>query len=697
MNKITIDFETRSRADLSAIGAWAYSLDPSTEVTCVGWGDGVYFNQWRMGRIWPKDTLFDLIHGPFLFEAHNAFFEMAIWNNVCVARMGWPEIDFSRWRCSAAKAALNSLPRDLENAGAAMRLKVTKDTGEGKSALTKIMRPRRDGSWEDDEATWQTMLRYNETDVLSEIELSDSLPEMSAMELEVWRFTERMNMRGFHVDVPGARMAVKLAGEYARRLTGEFQELTDLDTAGQRAKFIVWLAGQGTVISNTQAGTLDKLLASGHDTLKPRAYRAITIVRELGMSSIKKYRTMLGYADPDGRVRGGFLYCGAAATGRHAGRGVQPQNFPRAAIVKDPEVAWAAIHQGSLETLELMAPPIELLSGALRGCICAPPGRRLIWADFAQIEARDVFWLAGEERALEVFRSGRDMYCVMAATIYGRVITKADELERFLGKQAVLALGFGAGYVKFLVHCRTLGAPAFTMRQSRDIAKDEYLDMADWIYHEDWHNVKKQIPDASRERDLHQLVMTRVIVNKYRRQYKDSVIKLWRDLENAFKGAIRNDVYVARVGKLTVRRHDERRVQVVLPSGRPLTYWDPKISDDAQTSTWKSEYRANTGGRITYMGHEDGQWATRDTYGGKLTENAVQASARDIMVEACLRLERHPPYDEIVGIVHDEVICEVDANAYDMETYLNIMRESPSWCMDLPIEVEGKSGKRYRK
>lgn len=668
--KLTIDFETKSDISLKDHGAWLYSIHPSTHATTISWSDGILEDgQWREGDSRPI-ALFSLTAEADIVEAHNSQFEDWIWANVCVKKYGWPAIESHKWRCSAAKAAACGLPRALGDAGKAIQAPTIKDEKEGKWAMQKIARNAKNVT-EDD---WKKMLTYNRNDVASEESLSGMLPDLPPRELAIWRVDRKMNARGFTVDVAGCRKAVMLAGAYARVLTDKFKVITGLETAGQRAKFAMWMAKKGYTIENTQADTLDKLLRG--NIADADVHTAIETVRALGRSSIKKYRACLDMAGPDHRARGCFLYHGAG-TGRWSGRGLQPQNFKRECRW-DMDKAWEDIHAHDLETIEMLyGDPLTFLSETTRGAIIATPGTRFLVGDYAQIEARMVFWFAGERFGLDAFRRGDDIYMNMAELIWGRKLNKKiDSEKRFVGKHAILGLGFGAGYVKFLMHLRELHAPAFSWKQVCEIVPAGWRSATlRWILNEGWNNVKRRMPEAT-EADARELVLTKYVTDKYRKTYA-SVVKLWNAAEDAAANAMRNPGKTFTVnGKFSYTR-GEKFLNCRLPSGRIMRYHDPKI-DDA--------------GKISYRNTND-IWVS--TYGGKLVENVVQASARDVMAEAMLRLDATDEYQDIVMTIHDELIVESSFGTLD--DYIDIMAEPPLWCGDLPIKVDGWEGARYKK
>lgn len=679
--RLTIDFETRSDVSMKNVGAWLHSKHPSTHVTAVAWSDGFCIDGQHCERDERTPTeLFEAIEEADTIIAHNSFFEVCIWMNVCVAKYGWPEIPIHKWRCSATKAAICSLPRALAKDGHLLKLKVIKDEKEGKTAMQRIAR----GVGSD--ADWPKMLKYNKNDVDSEVCLDEALPDLSDQELAVWQMSERMNFRGFMIDKKGCTKAVQLAGEYARRLTDEFQLITGLDTAGQREKFIVWAANQGVTLENTQADTLDGYATT---STNPAFKRACEIVREIGRSSIKKYRACLEHADTDDRVRGSFLYHGAH-TGRYSGKDVQPQNFKRDCPY-DMERAWQHVIECDLDAIELLyGAPLEFLGSIARGAIVAAPGTRFFAGDYAQIEARKVFWLSGEQKGLDIFRRGEDPYVEMATTIWGKWKCIAGhteyikkrcvhcEIMRFVGKHAILGLGFGAGYVTFLIHLRELGAPPFDWKMICEVVPAGWRNATlRWIMTEGWNEVISRIPEATR-RDAEELVLAKWIVDKYRSRYKETVVAYWKTAEDACRMALQNPGKTFKAGRLSYTRGD-KFLNCKLPSGRMMRYFDPKLD----------------GKRITYI--EQTKMFRTDTYGGKLVENGVQASSRDIMTENMLRLEKHEDYKEIVMTIHDEVIAEVPNDCGDIDEFTSILATNPKWCLDLPIKVDGWVGPRYKK
>lgn len=674
---ITIDFETSSQLDLKKVGSWAYSLHPSTKVLCVGWEDGLVEGQWRDGED-PPEELFKLVSEGAIIKAHNSFFEYAIWRNVCERKMEWPAVADDRWRCTAAQAAACSISRDLGKAGEMLGLAEVKDK-LGKKDMQNLAK----GKKLNDEATWQSMLLYNRQDVRAEAALSDALPELSPMEQRVWEMSERMNRRGIPADRSGIEAALDVIGRHTSILTREFQTITGIEKPTQREKFILWLNENGVQTDTTAAAVMDEWLEMGKHTadLPQDTLRAIEILRSIGRSSTAKYAKMLGSMDADDRIRGCFLYHGAG-TGRWAGRLIQPQNFPKGKI-KNMDEAWKLIMMRSLDVFDVIEQdPMVWCSWALRGAILAPEGREFLVSDYSSIEARVTAWLAGQQTLLKLFHENGDVYIAMAEMIYNRKLNKKDNpMERQLGKEAILGLGFGMGYIKFLARVRSYNIEFERTQICSVIPSALRIELGKEI-RQDWDRVLAVIPDADMNRDLLDLVFTKFIVNKYRQAYPE-IQYMWNCYENMAKAAVRNPGQLYKT-HMTAWKFNGRFLMCKLPSGRIMRYFDPYIG-----SSGALHYTAAKG--------DTGVFFTDTTYGGKITENVVQAVARDVMAHAMLRLEENPPYHEIVMTVHDELVAEINKGVGNLNEYEKLITVVPSWASGMPIGAESWRGQRYKK
>lgn len=751
-----MDFETRSACDLKKAGAWAYSTHPTTEIMCCCWSfdeepiDGPV-HEWQAGfphlgidqSPFPQ-ALADHIAAGGLVEAHNAFFEWAIYNHVWRKMLpDLPELPLSQIRCSAAKAAAFALPRALDKAIEALGLPHKKDM-EGSANMLKLAVPRKLTASEvkhfkaqgvDPETVTffledrEMILRNTEycaQDVRAERGLSSVLRDLPPRELEFWQMDLRMNARGITCDMALVHIAIKLAEEDIDRQNAELKELTDgrVEKATSRTKFKQWMHDNGVKIPNTQGAVIDILL--GHDpedeeataelraelrglaeALTPKTRRALEIVRDVNRSSLAKYKQMVIQASEGNRLRDMMLYCGASRTGRWSGKGVQPHNFIRGYSEIMPEVC-NDILKADPERLRLLynGSVLEVLSKATRGAMVAAPGKKLMVADFAAIEARVLLWLANAMAALDVFYRGEDIYLDMASAIFKYPCTNKDDFpfERKVGKAAILGLGYQMGWEKFEDECRNK------------------------------NGITDQEPQFFKD-----------VVRVYREERFPEVKSFWSDMNEAAIQAVRqyDPKTMTKGPRIQCRRLTwfmwGQFLHMELPSGRLLSYFRPLIktrttymfpalnerghecsvmvSGPADLTEAAAKRKAQSLAKVaakqlipngsptvfkndalTFM-HENSvtrKWERKETYGGELVENATQATARDLMAEAMLRVDKHPDYDLLLS-VHDEEIAECDEDKGSVEEFEALMEELPDWAEGCPVDAEGWSGYRYRK
>jgi DNA polymerase bacteriophage-type len=776
--RATIDFETKSVADLPKVGAWIYAKHPSTEILCMAYK----LPGWKRPKLWhcahpdlgieesvaPKE-LFQWIRTGGLVEAHNAGFEMAIWHHICVA-MGWPAIPAKQWRCSAAKASALALPRGLDDLCSALGLPVElKKDKRGKDLLRKYCKPKK--LTKDEKLLWgKDAIIFNEDveglaelwayciqDVVAEEACSDDTADLSPEELRLWQITNDMNWRGVLIDVDLCHAALELAGKAKAKLNDELEELTggDVDSATQREAVKAWLAKhEGFTLEDSKGKTLEWYIERKRDLdgrpISAKAIRIIEIVREVNRTSTNKYKRMLQCVDTDGRARELLVYCGAERTGRFAGRGIQIHNLPkgrftapkpkkpgadatpeqwavykrRMATIMDDAVA--AVKSRDLAWCELMYGDVmNLIASCLRGVIIAPPGKDLMIADYASIEARCILWLAGALSALKVFEGGGDIYCDMASGIYGhevtkdnaRVISSSGATERDFGKVAILGLGYGMGWVKFLITLRTYNIRLTRAEVLKSIGRktlDKFEAKARralWPNEFDYSDAKKwkaakrnaaKIHRALRderetaEEVLHELALCLYVVEVYRARYPE-VPAFWKAQNAAAIKAIQNKGEVVEAGRVSWQ-FKGRFLRCRLPSGRCLHYFKPEVKM-AMTEWGYAAPSIRFTGRLQVGNKFDRQ----ATYGGKIAENITQATARDILGHAKRTLaggDNGWLYDLLVS-VHDEIITEVPESEIDdkegVREFELVMADLPAAYDGCPIAAEGRRLKRYRK
>lgn len=388
-------------------------------------------------------------------------------------------------------------------------------------------------------------------------------------------------------------------------------------------------------------------------------------------------------------IRSGGKIC---VTG-NSGRGIQPQNFVRGySKAEIMELACDTIASGSYEDLELLfGEPMDALAYSLRGALCAPKGRKLLSADFAAIEARVVLWMAGVKRALRLLGEGGDLYLAMAKTIYRREVTKEDFMERQMGKQAILGLGFGMGFPKFLLTLRKYKI-SFTKKQAKQIVGTQYAELEKWMRGQGKANVRRT-KGLHLEQDMHELILCKYVVDLYREEYHQ-VVSLWDDMNDAAVKAVQNPGRVFEAGRVRWRCSKLKAgvfLQAMLPSGRKISYFDPRVS--MKETPWGQKRPT-----LSFMG-EDSQtrrWVRQYAHGGLLVENVVQGCARDLMKYSMLRIEETGKYECILP-VHDEVVAEADEDVADEKEYSQLMSRTAPWAAGLPVSAGGFMCNRYMK
>ena len=633
---VSIDFETRSAVDLRKTGVYKYAADPSTDIWCMAykapWSDDVLV--WQPGN--ERDIyLEDWIMAGGLLSAWNANFERTIWNEVMVGRYQWPATRIKQWRCTMAQASAMGLPRALGQAAAVLGVEEQKDK-TGAALMLRMARPRKvnaDGSytWWNTKDKVEQLIQYCRQDVRTELSVAEVLNEMPDSERRLYQLDQRINDRGVKVDRDLIERVNKLANSASENIDAEIKRLTNgqVKAATNAMDLTAWLRGYELNVTSVDKQTVARMLSI--DGLHPIIKQVLKLRQDGAKSSTAKYDAMVNAADADDRMRGLLMYHGAA-TGRWSGRLVQPQNFPRPVKKNDELETIIAKLKADKDVSEHGAGTI-IASDLLRSMLIAEDGHRLMFADYSAIEARVLAWMAGQNDLVETFRKGEDVYKEMASAIYNKAVDAISDDERQVGKMAILGCGYGMGGKRFAEQCASMG-------------------------------IKVDEDEAKR------------IVAVYREK-NNRIAQYWRDVEQDFVEMVKQAGRVGTVG-------------LALPSGRSLTYHNPRIiqretpwgamRDTAQVDTLNSVTR---------------QWVSQIIWGGLLTENVVQATARDMMATAMMALEVKG-YNVILS-VHDEIICEVPDNFGSLDEMIDIMTRVPAWAEGCPINAEGKEGKRYRK
>lgn len=455
-----LDYETFSEADLKRVGAFEYSAHPSTEILCAAWQVGTRETLRKAPVEWwapglEGGNLAGLIQAvadpSVVLVAHNAYFEQVITRNVFAARYMYSmrerlTAEPKRWVCTASLAAALAVPRNLEGAAMALRLTSQKDM-DGRRLVLKWCKPRK--PTKADSSTRHTdlnelkrLVEYCQTDVKTETELFLTCPPLPRKERRVWVLDQTINLRGVLADTHLVDKALGMIAEETELLNSATKKMSGLKSATQRDAVLSWLEGEGAFLPNLKRKTVEDAVKDG--LVSGRALEMLNTRLAISKTSTAKYIAFKNRSRFDGRVRDTLQYH-AAATGRWGGSGVQLQNLPRPSI-KDTVQAAEIIKEHDLETVRLIyGAPMDVFSSVLRGVLVAPPGYVLDVADYAAIEARVLFWVAGHHAGIKAFVEGRDLYREMAADVFGKKLAsiEKDSFDRFIGKQVILGC-FGA-------------------------------------------------------------------------------------------------------------------------------------------------------------------------------------------------------------------------------------------------------------
>jgi DNA polymerase len=678
-----IDFETRSFADLKSAGVHVYAADPTTEIICMGFAfddEPVKIATW--GRL--PQRLRDHLASGGMFIAHNAAFELALWNDVGVNRYGWPKLEIDQIDCTMARCYAMALPAALAFAAGAMGLEAKKDLA-GNRLMRKLCAPHK-GVYVGTDEEFKRLHQYCAQDVEVERELDKRVLKLSPHEKTIWNLDQRINNRGIWVDVASARKALRIVEDESERLDREISAASDGTVASCQTHIQIsrFCRRNGVKCDGVGKSEVVRMLA---ETIPANVRRVLEIRQEAAKSSTRKLQAILDCASADGRMRGTFQYHGAG-TGRWSGRRFQPHNLPRPSI-KQAQVEEVfeilATDPSPRDAIDIFhGPPMSIISDCLRGFIAASPGKKLIAMDYNAIEARVVAWLANETRLLELFRAGADVYKHAAADIFGVGVHEITAEQRQVGKTAILALGYQGGVGAFQVLAkayRVQMAPALPYLWKK--ASTDHRNRAT----SRWTVVKKEVSISKHE------WLASELTKLAWRDANPKIVDYWS--------------FVQEIATLAVNKPGQEysinhpRVSFLmkgsflfcrLPSGRVLTYPYPRF--EIKTMPW-----GDTRSVLTCMVQNSmtNKWERQSLYGGLLVENLTQAVARDILADAIYNLEacEYP----VVLHVHDEVVVEID-DMYPQEQKQHvkeIVLKVPHWAKGLPIEAEGWVGRRYRK
>ena len=659
MKTLNIDIETYSSVELPKCGVYKYTEAPDFDILLFGYsvdGGPVQVVDLASGETIPDEVVAALTDDSVTKWAFNAQFE-----RICLSRWlrdhggfdntGYsvPEdsvgnyLDPAAWKCTMIWSAYMGLPLSLEGVGTVLGLGKQKLT-EGKDLIRYFCQPcaptkanggRTRNLLRHAPDKWEAFKRYNIRDVEVEMSIQDKLARFPVPDAvwEEYHLDQQINDRGVSIDRELVRQAIEMDARSRSELTTAMKALTALENPNSVQQMKQWFSDNGLTIDSLGKKEVMELLKTA-----PAELQTVLLLRQqLAKSSIRKYQAMEKAVCADGRARGMFQFYGANRTGRWAGRIIQMQNLPQNHL-SDLAEARALVRSGDFDGVELLYEDVpDTLSQLIRTAFIAKPGYKFIVADFSAIEARVLAWFAGERWRQEVFESGGDIYCASASQMFKVPVEKhgVNGHLRQKGKIAELALGYG-GSVGAL---KAMGA----------------LDM------------------GLTEDELQPLVTAW-------RNSNPNIVKFWWEIDRAAMNAVKYHMN-GEVGSIRFS-YQSGMLFITLPSGRRLSYVKPKLG----TNQFGSEC-------ITYEGiGSTKKWERLETYGPKLVENIVQATARDILCYAMRTLS----HCFITMHIHDELVIETDPRM-SLEAVCEQMGRTPPWGEGLKLRADGYETLFYKK
>jgi len=701
-----LDYETRSRADITKVGGWRYAFDPTTEILCIGIaeenGPPSVWTPWKKDK--RAEALLREIGKPdTIIYAHNATgFEAPITDALFEKTTGFKAPQHRQWRCTAAMGRRAALPASLKRLAEALKLSNQKDD-KGAGLIRKFSIPNaKTGRWvepHEDAEAFQQFCEYCCQDVRVEQEIHQKLKdfELKGFPLQVFLLDLEINARGFPVNLAALRKAQKIVEQEHVKIAEQFQDLTGL-SPNQNAKFLDWLKERGYERENLQSGTLEEVLEDEDFDPSSEVGKALLLKKRISFASLKKIPAMLACAGPhDNRVRGTLTFHGAG-TGRWSASLVQPQNFKRPTI-DETEDAYAAIQAGIepswLETM--YGPSLEVASSCIRHFIHDVEGGPMLDADYAAIEARALAWQAQEKWRLDVFNTHGRIYEASAGQMFNVPLEEFDLYKkqngkahplRQKGKVAELALGYRGGP----------GAMEKMGALKQGLTKEE-------------------LPG---------------IVSAWR-EASPQIVRLWNETEQAAIQAVRNPMkkipFGVRCHFFTAKTAGMNYLFMVMPSGRRIAYPEPMLE---KMLTWKVEKKvklpdgkedievtwkkmlnptpeqmavvrriapdAKLKDALTFYGQlpKTVNWGRVVTHGGVLVENLCQGVCADFMAHGAINAER-AGY-EICALIHDEALAYYYPDkGQTLEEFVSLLTKLPEWAEGMPLKAEGDIVKFYKK
>ena len=655
MKKLMMDLETKSDVDIAKAGVYRYADSPYFDILLFAYSVDdapVQVVDLASGEQLPEEILNALTDDRIQKHAFNASFE-----RVCLSvwlRRNYPErfvsygssedacgnyLSPNAWRCTMVAAAYLGLPLSLAGVGAVLQLQQQK-MSEGKALIRYFCVPYDHANGvpqfhtpADSPEKWNVFRAYNQRDVETEQAIERRLSRFPVPEF-VWQeyaLDQTVNDRGIQVDLQLVQQAIRMDALTKDKLLQRMKALTHLDNPNSVYQLLGWLETQGYSSDSLGKAQVQERIKTAEEPVRS----VLELRLQLSKASVKKYQAMQNAVCSDGRARGMFQFYGANRTGREAGRIIQLQNLPQNHL-PDLKAARELVKSGNLEAVELLYEDVpDTLSQLIRTAFIPKPGYKFLVADFSAIEARVIAWLAGETWRMQAFAEGKDIYCASASKIFGVPVVKhgINGHLRQKGKVAELACGYG-GSVGAM---KAMGGAEMSDAELKQLVTD-------------WRTASPHI------------------------------VQLWWDVENAAIKAVRDKTETETHG--IHFSYESGFLFIKLLSGRRLAYVKPRIGENRFG-----------GDSITYEGIGTGRkWERLETYSGKLVENIVQATARDLLFYAMQTLSQ----SFIVGHIHDEMIIECPKDT-KLEEICQQMARTPDWANGLLLRADGYACQFYKK
>lgn len=656
MKELGIDIETYSSNDLTTGGVYKYIEAEDFTILLFAYSiDGVPAKcvQLACGEELPPEIRVALTDPEVTKTAFNATFE-----RLCISKylgMDRP-MDPAQWKCTMVRAARMGLPLSLAQCGEVLKLEDRK-MSEGKALIRYFSCPnkvKKQGMVrmirhrpESDPEKWATFVKYNIRDVDVEQAILRKVRrlEVPKFDEDLYVADQEINDRGVLVDQVLVNNAARFDAEYKDELLAQAKELTGMENPNSPAQLKIYL-NKVTGLSIESLNKKDMEDLDQQLMFWPRAQKMLKLRKEMAKTSNKKYNAIQECMCKDGRVHGLLQFCGAARTGRWAGRLVQLQNLPQNHLT-DLDYARNLVKQGDLDEFEMNYSNVtQVLSELIRTAFIAKPGCIFHVCDFSAIEARVIAWVAGERWVIDAFKHGKDIYCETASKMFNCKVEKHGENAdlRPKGKVAVLGLGYGGGVAAL----EAMGGAKLGLTQDEE----------------------KSIVKMWRNSNPH-------------------IVKLWENVERAAISVIQtgNTVIVNRGIEISKKWG---MLCIKLPSGRTICYPRAEVGVEKDDG-WRGDHPI-----IEYEGLNQitKKWGKIRTYGGKLTENIIQAIARDILGTVILRAKSKNL--NVVFHIHDEIIVEASKDQ-TLENVEALFSEPIEWCPGLPLKGAGYSTPYYLK